>query len=64
MVFSSSISSLGAGKVQNLCKPEAFNNSTEEPKMMSPEHDYYTKLGIECVKNRVTVDLFFAFSQN
>lgn len=41
MVFSSSISSIGAGAVHNRCKPEHFNNSTEEPKMMSPEHDFY-----------------------
>jgi hypothetical protein len=30
--------------------------------MMSPEHDYFTKLGQECVIKCITVDLFFAFS--
>lgn len=29
---------------------------------MSPEHDYFTKLGQECVIKCITVDLFFAFS--
>jgi hypothetical protein len=30
--------------------------------MMSPENDYFIKLGQECVAKCITVDLFFAFS--
>ena len=41
MVFSASISSVGAGTVHNRCKPEHFNNSPEEIKLMSPENDFY-----------------------
>jgi hypothetical protein len=62
MLFSSFISTIGAGAVHNQCKPEHYNNSAEEPKMMSPEHDYFVKLGQECVIKCITVDLFFAFS--
>lgn len=62
MVFSSSISSIGSGAVHNRSNPEHFNNSSEEPKMMSPENDFYTKLGNECIAKRITVDLFFGFS--
>lgn len=30
--------------------------------MMLPTHDFYTKLGNECVSKCITVDLFFAFA--
>lgn len=30
--------------------------------MMSPSHDFFSKLGQECVGKRITVDLIFAFS--
>jgi len=63
MVFSAFISSIGAGAVHNQCKPEHFNNSSEEPKMMQPENEYFVNLGKDCVAKCITVDLFFAFSQ-
>jgi protein transport protein SEC24 len=62
MVFSSFISSIGVGAVHNQCKPENYNNSSEEPKMMQPEHEFFVNLGKECVTKCITVDLFFAFS--
>lgn len=61
MVFSSFISSIGIGAVHNMCKPEEFNG-TEEPKMMQPSNDFFTKLGQECVTKCITVDLIFAFA--
>lgn len=62
LVFSSHINSIGAGQVSNVCKAEHFNNASEEPKMMSPQHDFFTKLGQECVAKCITVDLFFALT--
>ena len=62
MVFASSIASIGVGKVQTRSKAELFNTPDEASKMMSPEHDYYSTLGKECIDKRITVDLYLAIS--
>jgi hypothetical protein len=62
LAFSSHICNIGVGLVHNLVKTEHFNNSAEETKMMSPSHDFFVKLGHDCVQKRITVDLMFAFS--
>jgi protein transport protein SEC24 len=63
MVFSSSIASIGAGAVHNRCKPEHYNNTSEEITMMSPANNYYKEIAQYCLNNRIAVDLFFAFSE-
>ena len=62
MVFASAISSLGCGAVQTRSKTELFNTAEEAAKMMSPEHEFYSALGKECIDKRITVDLFLALS--
>ena len=42
MVFASSISSIGVGKVQTRSKAELFNTPDEAAKMMSPDNDFYS----------------------
>ena len=62
MVFSASISSVGIGKVTTRSKAELFNTPDEAVKMMSPENEFYTQLGKECIDKRITVDLFLAIT--
>ena len=62
MVFASTISSLGCGQVQTRSKAEFFNTPDEAAKVMSPEHDFYTTLGKECIDKRITVDLFLGIT--
>ena len=62
MIFASSISSIGIGKVQTRSKAELFNTPEEAAKMMSPENDFYSQLGKECIDKRITVDMFLAIA--
>jgi protein transport protein SEC24 len=58
-VFSTSLSSLGAGKVAPRLAPDIFNKPEEGPKMMAPAHDYFKYLAQECLRQRICVDLYF-----
>lgn len=37
-------------------------NTTNEHKLLAPETSHYQNLAIECVKNRVCVDIFYALN--
>lgn len=64
MVFSSSVSSTGCGKVQMRHKPELFNTNEEAKEMIAPAHDFFLTLAAQCNKSRVSVDLFYGILKN
>jgi protein transport protein SEC24 len=59
-VFSTSLSSIGVGRVAQRLNNDYINKPEEASKMMLPAHDYFTTLANECNLNRICVDLYFA----
>ena len=57
-VFSTSLSSLGVGKVAPRLAPDLFNKPEEGPKMMAPAHEMFKQLAQECLQQRICVDLY------
>jgi protein transport protein SEC24 len=57
IAFSSNLSSFGFGALKVRDEIKLYNTPNEK-NILSPENDSYTKLAEECVKNRITVDLF------
>jgi protein transport protein SEC24 len=61
-VFTTSLSSIGIGKVGQRLNPDLYNKPEEATKMMQPAHDYFSELAAKCINERVCVDLYMAVS--
>lgn len=59
MVFASTINTLGSGSVQARDDSKLYN-SDKEKTLLQPANDHFTKLAAECIKDRVTVDIYYA----
>ena len=59
MVFASNICGTGQGSLQSRDDPRVYN-SDKEKALLLPVNDHYSKLGKECVRLRICIDLFYA----
>jgi protein transport protein SEC24 len=61
IVFASNINGIGAGSLI-LRDDSKLYNTDKEKNIVSPANDHYIKMAIECVQQRITVDLFYALA--
>jgi protein transport protein SEC24 len=59
MAFTSNINTLGAGGV-NARDDSKLYNTDKEKNLLQPPNEVYYKLAQECIRDRVTVDLYYA----
>mmetsp|Transcript_23310 Transcript_23310/g.31179 ORF Transcript_23310/g.31179 Transcript_23310/m.31179 type:complete len:102 (+) Transcript_23310:1574-1879(+) len=62
MLFANSLGAQGVGKVQTRVNATYYNTDEEVTKMLTPEHNFYRELALECVSKCIVVDLFLAFT--
>merc|ERR1740130_618918 len=61
MVFQSTMPNLGVGKLRNRDNPRAMGTDKER-QLLQPEELFYKRLGVECSRNQLCVDLFICAS--
>ena len=61
MVFASNISTIGIGALVSRDDVKVYNTDKEKA-LLAPANEHYIKLAIECVSQRITVDLFYAMN--
>lgn len=61
MVFATNIHSIGLGSLATRDDPKLYNTDKEKT-LLGPANEHYTKLGQECVQQRIAIDLYYALN--
>jgi len=64
MVFGSNMCNKGVGSLKSRDKQAIYNKPEEKGLFVhTPEHDFYTKLGLDSVKHNVCFDVYLGVPQ-